>query len=135
MLSAGEKPGVQARSRRHLPLPPGPRRAMRAESEYGRVGTLAYLATAYPNAQMVHLPVHASWLNQVEVYFSVIQRKLLTPDDFDDLHHLAGQILAFEQHYNAQATPFGWRFTRTDLHQLLARIHKHDRFSPLPMAA
>jgi len=196
VLSADEKPGVQARSRRHLPLPPGPRRAMRAESEYGRLGTLAYLAAydvhrarvygrceettgikpftslvdqvmstepyasarrvfwvvdngashrnwaaaarlsdAYPNAQMVHLPVHASWLNQVEVYFSVIQRKLLTPDDFDDLDHLAEQILAFESHYNAKARPFGWRFTRTDLNQLLARIHKHDRFSPLPMAA
>jgi transposase len=196
VLSSDEKPGVQARSRRHLPLPPAPRRAMRAESEYGRLGTLAYLAaydvhrarvygrceettgirpftalvdqvmqaepyasakrvfwvvdngashrnwaaadrlaTAYPNAQMVHLPVHASWLNQIEVYFSVIQRKLLTPDDFDDLDHLAEQILAFQQHYNAQAKPFDWRFTRTDLNQLLARIHKHDRFSPLPMAA
>ena len=93
------------------------------------------LSSAYPNAQMVHLPVHASWLNQVEVYFSVIQRKLLTPDDFDDLDHLAEQILAFENHYNAQARPFDWRFTRTNLNQLLARIHKHDRFSPLPTAA
>jgi hypothetical protein len=93
------------------------------------------LSSAYPNAQMVHLPVHASWLNQVEVCFSAIQRKLLTPDDFDDLDHLAEQIYAFESHYNAAARPFGWRFTRTDLKQLLARIHKHDRFSPLPMAA
>ena len=93
------------------------------------------LSSAYPNAQMVHLPVHASWLNQVEVYFSVIQRKLLTPDDFDDLGHLAEQILAFEDRYNAQARPFDWRFTRTGLNQLLARIHKHDRFSPLPLAA
>ena len=84
---------------------------------------------------MVHLPVHPSWLNQVEVCFAVIQRKLLTPDDFDDLDHLAGQVLAFEQHYNAAARPFGRRFTRTDLSQLLARIHKHDRFSPLPMTA
>ena len=49
----------------------------------------ARLSDAYPNAQMVHLPVHASWLNQVEVYFSVIQRKLLTPDDFGDLDSLA----------------------------------------------
>jgi hypothetical protein len=84
---------------------------------------------------MVHLPVHASWLNQVEVCFSAIQRKLLTPDDFDDLDHLAEQIHAFGSHYNAAAGPFGWRFTRTDLNQLLARIHKHDRFSPVPMAA
>jgi hypothetical protein len=44
VLSADEKPGVQARMRIHLPLPPGPGRAMRAESEYHRFGTLAYLA-------------------------------------------------------------------------------------------
>ena len=75
----------------------------------------ARLSDAHPNAQMVHLPVHASRLNQVEVYFSVIQRKLLTPDDFEDLDELAAQILAFEKHYNAAARPFGWKFTRTDL--------------------
>jgi hypothetical protein len=69
----------------------------------------ARLADAYPNAQMVHLPVHASWLNQV--YFSVIQRKLLTPDDFGDLDSLAEQILAFEKHYSATARPFDWKFT------------------------
>jgi hypothetical protein len=66
----------------------------------------ARLSDAYPNAQMVHLPVHASWLNQAEVYFSVIQRKLLTPDDFEDLDELAAQILTFENHYNAVARPF-----------------------------
>jgi transposase len=196
VLSADEKPGVQARMRIHPPLPPGPGRAMRAESEYARHGTLAYLAAydvhrahvigrcepatgikpftalvdqvmaaepyisakrvfwivdngashrnwaaaarlsdAYPTAQMVHLPVHASWLNQVEVYFSVIQRKLLTPDDFGDLDSLAGQILAFEQHYNATATPFDWRFTRTDLNRLLTRLSWHDPATPRPLAA
>jgi DDE superfamily endonuclease len=95
----------------------------------------ARLSDAYPNAQMVHLPVHASWLNQVEVYFSVIQRKLLTPDDFEDLDELAAQILAFEKHYNAAARPFGWKFTRTDLNRLLARIRQHDRHAPHQLAA
>jgi hypothetical protein len=93
------------------------------------------LSDAHPNAQMVHLPVHASWLNQVEVYFSVIQRKLLTPDDFEDLDELAAQILAFEKHYNAAARPFDWKFTRTDLNRLLARIRQHDRHAPHPLAA
>ena len=93
------------------------------------------LSDAYPNAQMVHLPVPASWLNQVEVYFSVIQRKLLTPDDFEDLDELATQILAFEKHYNAAARPFGWKFTRTDLNRLLTRIRQHDRHAPHPLAA
>jgi uncharacterized protein YdaL len=95
----------------------------------------ARLSKAYPNAQMVHLPVHASWLNQVEVYFSVIQRKLLTPDDFGDLESLAEQILAFEQHYNATARPFDWKFTRTDPNQLLTRLGKHDPAAPRPLAA
>ena len=71
---------------------------------------------------MIHLPVHASWLNQVEIYFSVIQRKLLTPDDFADLDDLASKITAFEKRYNTAARPFDWRFGRTDLNRLLNRI-------------
>ena len=86
----------------------------------------ARLSDACPNAQMVHLPVHASWLNQVEVYFSVIQRKLLTPDDFEGPDELTAQILAFEEHYNAASRPFDWKSTRTDLNRLLARIRQHD---------
>ena len=93
------------------------------------------LSSAYPNAQMVHLPVHASWLNQVEVYFSVIQRKLLTPDDFEDLDELAAQVLAFEKHYNTAARPFAWKFTRTALNRLLTRLGKHDPAAPRPLAA
>ena len=196
VISADEKPGVQARQRIHPALPPAPGRAMRAESEYARGGTLAYLAAydvhhahvtgrcepttgikpftalvnqvmatepytsarrvfwvagngashrnwaaaarlndAWPNAQMVHLPVHASWLNQIEIYFSVIQRKLLVPDDFADLGILARQILAFEDRYNAAATPFDWKFTRTDLNQLLNRLARHDPAAPPPLAA
>jgi hypothetical protein len=95
----------------------------------------ARLSDAYPNTQMVRLPAHASWLSQVEVYFSVIQRKLLTPDDFEDLDELADQILAFEKHYNAAARPFDWRFSRTDLNRLLARVRLHDRHAPHPLAA
>ena len=66
---------------------------------------------------------------------SVIQRKLLTPDDFGDLDSLAEQILAFEQHYNATVRPFDWTFTRTNLNQLLARLGQHDPFTPRPPAA
>jgi hypothetical protein len=88
---------------------------------------------AYPNAEMVHLPVHASWLNQV--YFSIIQRKLLTPDDFGDLDSLAEEILAFERHYNTIARPFDWKFTRAGLNQLLARISRHGSLAPQPLAA
>ena len=80
------------------------------------------LNDAYPNATMIHLPVHASWLNQIEIYFSVVQRKLLTPDDVDDLATLAERIQAFEQRYNDAATPFDWRFNTDDLHRLLQRL-------------
>ena len=80
------------------------------------------LSDAHPNATMIHLPVHASWLNQIEIYFSVIQRKLLTPDDVDDLITLAERIEAFEKRYNAAAEPFDWRFNTDDLNRLLHRL-------------
>ena len=77
---------------------------------------------AWPKAELVHLPIHASWLNQIEIYFSIVQRKLLTPDDFANLDVLAEQLTAFEARYNAAAQPFDWRFSRDDLNQLLDRI-------------
>jgi hypothetical protein len=61
----------------------------------------ARMNNAYPNAHMVHLPVHASWLNQIEIYFSVVARKALTPDDFVDLDAVATRLMNFEHHYNA----------------------------------
>ena len=184
VISADEKPGVQARQRIHPSRPARPgRQPMRVESEYRRHGTLAYLAAydvhhaqvighcapttgiepftalvakvmtqqpyatarrvfwivdngsshrgwtaaarlsdAFPNAVMVHTPVHASWLNQVEIYFSVIQRKLLTPDNHGSLDELANQLTAFEARYNQAARPFDWRFNNDDLDRLLNRL-------------
>ena len=71
---------------------------------------------------MVHLPVHASWLNQIEIYFSILQRKVLTPADALSLADLAANILAFEAGYQEMAAPFEWRFTRADLDALLNRL-------------
>jgi transposase len=184
VLSADEKPGIQARERIHTTGSAGPgRRPLRVESEYRRHGTLAYFAAydvhharvigrcapttgiapftalvaqvmtqepyasahrvfwivdngashrgwtaaarlceQFPNAVMVHTPVHASWLNQVEIYFSVVPRKLLTPDDFPNLDTLAERLATFEVRYNTAARPFDWRFNRDDLDQLLDRI-------------
>jgi transposase len=85
------------------------------------------MTTAWPNATLVHLPVHASWLNQVEIYFSVLQRKAIAPVDFADLDALAERILAFQDRYNQTATPFGWTFTRHDLRALLDRIDPHQQ--------
>lgn len=183
VLSADEKPGVQARHRIHPSAPPGPDRPMRVESEYRRHGTLAYLAAydvhharvighcapttgiapftdlvtmvmtrepyasarrvfwivdngashrgwtaavrlsqAFPNAAMIHTPVHASWPNQIEIYISVVQRKLLTPDNLAGLEQLAEQLTAFQARYNHAAQPFDWRFNHDDLDRLLDRI-------------
>jgi hypothetical protein len=92
------------------------------------------LRDAHPNARMIHLPVHASWLNQVEIYFSVVQRKVLTPNDFADLSAVAARLLAFQDHYEQIAGPFEWKFTKTDLRNLLARTAAHHT-APHAMAA
>lgn len=80
------------------------------------------LAGWHPNAIQVHTPVHASWLNQIEIYFSIVQRKVLTPNDFSNLEVLESQLMAFQQCYEEHAKPFEWRFTRADLGELLAKI-------------
>ena len=79
------------------------------------------LQGAWPNLIVVHTPIHASWLNQAEIYFSVVQRKVLTPNDFADLDALEQRLLAFGRHYEQIAEPFEWKFTRHDLDKLLAR--------------
>jgi transposase len=96
--------------------------------------SIARMRAAWPTATLVHLPVHASWLNQIEVVFSVIQRKVIKPADFADLDTLADRLVAFEPRYNAAATPFDWTFTRTDLDDLIRRIDAH-RAERLPAAA
>jgi transposase len=83
------------------------------------------MRAAWPNAQLVHLPVHASWLNQIEVVFSVIQRKVIRPADFNDLAALADRLERFAERYNQTARPFDWRFTRRDLDALVERLDAH----------
>jgi hypothetical protein len=80
------------------------------------------MSRAYPNAILVHTPVHASWLNQVEVYFSLLQRKVLTPNDSTNLQELELRIKLYEELTNKQPRPFNWRFTRYDLFDLLQRL-------------
>ncbi|MFD4764636.1 IS630 family transposase [Streptomyces sp. NPDC058439] len=83
------------------------------------------LTKAYPNAVMVHTPVHASWTNQIEIFFSIVQRKVVSPNDFTDLAQVRDRLRAFEDRYNAAAQPFQWRFTTSDLDELLARLDGH----------
>src|SRR5712692_3124952 len=74
------------------------------------------------NAILIHTPVHASWLNQIEIYFSIVQRKVLAPNDFYSLAELEQRLLAFQSHYEKTASPFQWTFTRRDLHALLTKL-------------
>ena len=76
----------------------------------------------YKNLILVHTPVHASWLNQAEIFFSIVQRKVLTPNDFPDLDTLEHQLLAFGRRYEQIAAPFQWKFTRADLDRLAQRV-------------
>src|ERR1700682_2789108 len=80
------------------------------------------LRTLYPRLALVHAPIHASWLNQIEIYFSVVQRKVLTPNDFTDLNTLAERLLDFQYYWETTAQPFEWKFTRRDLTQLLDKL-------------
>lgn len=193
VLSADEKPSIQARRRCHIGRPPHGRRPQQVEFEYERKGAVQYLAawdvrrglvfgrceaqtgidpfgrlvrqvmqqepyrsarrvfwvvdngsshrgrasvqrlTAdYPNLILVHLPVHASWLNQIEIYFSIVQRKVLTPNDFADCAAVEERLLAFQDRRNAQPTPFTWRFTREDLQR---RLREDDADLPADPAA
>jgi transposase len=85
------------------------------------------MCQAWPNAHMVHLPIHASWLDQCEIYFSVVQRKVVSPNDFTDLDQIRTRLAAFEARYNDVAQPFNWRFTRTNLNALLDRLAAHEQ--------
>jgi transposase len=98
----------------------------RGEAAAGR------LRDAYPNAIMIHTPVHASWLNQVEIVFSVIQKKVLTPNDFPGLGTLSYALLAFVNRYNRTARPFNWKFTADDLTALLHRISQREQAATSP---
>ena len=188
VISADEKPSIQARDRCHATAPAGKGQPMRVNHDYRRRGALAYLAAydvyrgrvfgrcdtttgiaaftalvdqvmsqepyasatrvfwivdngsshrgqaaidrlaeQYTNAIMIHTPVHASWLNQVEIYFSIIQRKVLSPNDFADLTAVERRLLEFEDRYNATAIPFKWKYTTADLDRHLQRLDQHER--------
>lgn len=87
--------------------------------------SLLRLQREWPTLRLVHLPIHASWLNQIEIVFSIVQRKVLTPNDLAGLEELASRLRAFEARFNATARPFEWRFGRAELEALLSRLEGH----------
>jgi hypothetical protein len=103
-------------------------------SDHRGQAAIRRLAKAHPNAIMIHTPVHASWLNQIEIFFSIIQKKVISPNDFAGLGDLSGTLLAFADRYNQTARPFNWNYTATDLARFLGRIND-QRPATLPQAA
>jgi len=80
------------------------------------------LQAAYSKIVPVHGPVHASWLNQIEIYFSIVQRKVLTPNDFSSLHEVQDRLFRFQEYYETIARPFEWKFTRADLDEMINKM-------------
>ncbi|MFJ1596888.1 transposase [Streptomyces sp. NPDC088261] len=83
------------------------------------------LTKAFPNAVMVHTPVHASWIDHIEIFFSIVQRKVVSPNDFTDPTQVRDRLRDFEDRYNATAQLFQWKFTTSDLDDLPARLDRH----------
>jgi hypothetical protein len=83
----------------------------------------ARLQTMYPNAFAVSLPTHSSWLNQIEIFFSIVQRKVLTPMDVADENTVTSRLLDFQTYYQETAQPFSWKFSADDLKKRLDALH------------
>jgi hypothetical protein len=88
-----------------------------ASSSNRQVGAsnIRSVKVGYPNAVAISLPTHSSWLNQIEIVCSILQRKVLTPMDVDDEETLTERTLAFQDYYQETAKPFDWKFTAADL--------------------
>ena len=82
----------------------------------------------WPWARLVHLPIHASWVNQVEIYLSIVKRKVLTPSDFADLDESNSGCPASSD-TTSSAKPFEWKFTRADLAALMRASPPTARYS------
>lgn len=99
-------------------------------SSHAGQASIERMRDVWPTTVLVHLPVHASWLNQIEIYFSIVQRKVIKPAHFTDLAALEQRLLAFQARYNATANPFHWRYTKANLNAYLQRLATHEPLSP-----
>ena len=93
------------------------------------------LQRQWPNIVPVHLPIHASWLNQIEIYFSIVTRKVLTPNDFSSRLEVKERLFGFQKRYQEVAKPFEWKFTRADLNRLCARLSCNEKVGKRELVA
>jgi hypothetical protein len=98
-------------------------------SSHRGAASVLRLKQLFPRLTLVHGPVHASWLNQIEIYFSIVQRKILTPNDFAGLDQLAERLLDFQSYWESTAKPFEWKFTKADLATLLAKLSPSEKLA------
>jgi hypothetical protein len=96
-------------------------------SSHRGAASVARLQNKFRRLTLIHGPVHASWLNQIEIYFSIVQRKVLSPSNFSGLETLAESLLDFQYYWEATAKPFEWKFTRSDLTALLSKCPTINR--------
>ena len=101
-------------------------------SSHNGTRSIGRMQTRWPNAVLVHLPIHASWLNQVEIFFPTVQCKVVKPQDFKELDALEERLLGFQDRYNRTAIPFNWRFGRKSLHEFLERLAAHENSTTEP---
>jgi DDE superfamily endonuclease len=101
-------------------------------SSHRGVAAVRRMLRWYGNAILVHTPVHASWLNQVEIYFSLVQRKVLTPNDFTDLAAVEQRLHLYEELSNRCPRPFDWKFDRRKLMAFLRRLDAKRATIPNP---
>jgi hypothetical protein len=71
----------------------------------------AFLSDPQRWIQFVYLPTHTSWLNQIEIWFSILVRRLLRRGNFPSTDELRAHILAFIAYFNRHAKPFRWTYT------------------------
>jgi DDE superfamily endonuclease len=95
-------------------------------SSHAGHASIERLEGTWQNLRVIHLPIHASWLNQIELYFSIVQRKALSPNSFDSLDELTDRLLRFGEHYRQIARPFDWTFSRADLERVLAKLTERE---------
>jgi hypothetical protein len=76
---------------------------------------------------LVHTPVHASWLQQVEISCSIIQRKVLPPNDFAAWEALRLRLALYAELSHHNPTPCRWKFDRATLTALFAKIEARHR--------
>jgi transposase len=92
----------------------------------GWVSELARTLEGKLTMQLYWLPTNASWLDQIEIWFSLLQRKLLQPNHFTSLNELEQAIADFITHYNQTAKPLKWSYTDEKLERKLAARLRGD---------